>query len=194
MPTNDLRDFNPAGFEQPPPTGGELPSWTQQVTLEDVRRIYVKHGYERFESLFARCDEAGGMQPSFVVAPFFIGCAWFFYRKMYLEGLIIMGVSFLLMVMGGALMEGSPETGGMVVLGVNLILLLGMMIYGKALYWRAVDRKIAKAMQAFPDNPQKAMAWLDNVGGTNIWLVLAFFAVVFFLIFSATAGMVALEQ
>lgn len=208
MSTNDFRKFNPDGYEQPsasggpsdeagpqgPPFGEELPGWTREVTLEDVRRIYVKQGYERFEPLFANCDANGGMQPSLVVAPFFISYAWFFYRKMYLEGLILMGLSFILMFVGGAMMKASPQTGGMVVLGINLVFLLGMMVYGKAIYWKAVDRKIARAMQAFPDNPQKALAWLDNVGGTNIWIVLAFFGLVFFIAFSLAAGMTAMEQ
>ena len=199
MPTNDFRNFNPDGSEQPsapggPPPGDELPGWTREVTLEDVRRIYVKHGYERFAATFAGCDTAGGLVPSFVFAPFFISYAWFFYRKMYLEGLILMGASFLLMFIGGGVVQASPESGGAIVLGVNLVFLLGMMVYGKALYWRAVDRKIARAMQAFPDNPQKAMAWLDSVGGTNIWIVLAFFGLVFFIAFSLAASLPGLEQ
>ena len=208
MLTNDSGQFNPGGYGQPsasggpsgeagpqgPPPGAELPGWTQEITLEDVRRIYIKHGYERFEGTFASCDAAGGMQPSLVVAPFFISYAWFFYRKMYVEGLILMGLSFILMFIGGAMIQASPETGGMIVLGINLVFLLGMMVYGKALYWKAVDRKIARAMQAFPDNPQRAMAWLDNVGGTNIWIVLAFFGLVFFIAFSLAAGMTGMEQ
>jgi len=196
MPTNDFQ-FNPGGPEQPSALGGpqtELPGWTKEVTLEDVRRIYVKHGYERFAAAFAGCDAAGGMAPSFVFAPFFISYAWFFYRKMYREGLILMGVSFLLVFIGGRLIQASPESGGTIVVGINLVFLLGMMVYGKALYWKAVDRKIARAMQAFPDNPQRAMAWLNNVGGTNIWIVLAFFGLVFFIAFSLAAGMTAMEQ
>ena len=207
MPTNDSQ-FNFDGYEQPPapggpsgsagpqaaPPGDELPGWTKEVTLEDVRRIYVKHGYERFEGTFARCDAAGGMQPSLVVAPFFIGFAWFLYRKMYLESLVFIGLSFVLVFMGGTMMQASPETGYKIFMGLQLVCLLGMMIYGKALYWKAVDRKIARAMRAFPNDPQKAMAWLDNVGGTNIWIVLAFFGLIFFLAFSVAASLTAIQQ
>ena len=204
MPTNDSFKYNSDGREQPPASSGpsgetgppadELPGWTSEITLDDVRRIYVKQRYESFEPVFASCDAAGGMQPSLVVGPLFIGFAWFFYRKMYMEGLILMGLGFVLMLMGGAVLQASPETGRKIVIGLNLVCLLGMMVYGKALYWKAVDRKIARAMRAFPDDPQKALAWLDRVGGTNLWIVLIFFALVFFMFSSLTADLAMMQQ
>lgn len=198
MPTDDSGQYRPDAPGQPEAPGdsqgGDLPGWTNKITLEDVRRIYVKRGYHRFEAVFANCDAGGGIQPSLAVAPFFISYAWFFYRKMYLEGLMLMGFSFILMFAGGVAVKVSPQTGGMVALGINMVFILGMMVYGKGLYWKAVDRKIDRAMRTFPDNPQQALTWLDKAGGTNIWIVLIFFALVFFIAFQLAADMAALEQ
>lgn len=153
--------------------GAALPGWTREVTLDEVRSIYVKNGYHRFQSLFARCDAAGGMVPSLVVAPFFISYFWFFYRKMYLEGFIFLGLNLLVFI-GGSMFLGPEAEGINTLLGVLLVITIGMMVYGKALYWKAVDRKIAKSMRLYPDHPKEAMAWLNGIGGVNIWVLFIF--------------------
>ncbi|MDR2946207.1 MAG: DUF2628 domain-containing protein [Candidatus Adiutrix sp.] len=182
MTTVDFRNYQPNSAQPEPPKKDELPEWTKKLSPEDVRRLYVRGGYERFEGLFAACDAAGGMRPSFTIAPMFISYLWFFYRKMYREGAIFMALSFVLMLVGWKAIAYSPETGGRLAMGLNLIFVLGMMVYGKALYWKSVDRKIDWALRTFSSSPEKALGWLERAGGTNPGLVAFLMGMMLFLV------------
>jgi len=145
--------------------------WTSQITLDEVRQIYVKTNYERFGPVFDECDAFGKMRASLALAPFFFGYLWFFYRKMYLEGFLVLMAGFIVMGVIQTLAVQAPEMAPLAGLGLNLAVSLILAVYAKALYWKAVDRQIEKAMRLYPQDPARAISWLDNVGGVNVWIV-----------------------
>ncbi len=179
----------------PEPAGGRRPEtgvpedWVSQITLEDARRIYVKRGYERFAGAFARCDEAGGLQISLAVAPFFFGWVWFLYRKMYIEGVAILVGNFVLSFVVG--LFSSTDRAYFL---ISMIVGLTLAMFGKGLYWKAVDRQIARAMALFPQNPRQALVWLEARGGVNLWIVLVVLVLFSLFVFMTVAEQVRLGQ
>lgn len=142
-----------------------------ESTLDDARSAYVGIHYERFEDLFARCDASNGVRLSFGLAPFLFGSLWFLYRKMYLEGFLLLLVSLPLSAYTTISRLVGPEafSSPVTTLQFSLTVLAGL--FGKALYWKATDRRIKKAMGLFPREPQRALAWLYSRGGVNIPIV-----------------------
>lgn len=193
MSENDLREYSPEqSTEAPqaaPPKSALQPSYEEAqkavsglaLSLAQVREIYVGKGYPKFEKAFAKCDERGGSAHSFSIAPFFFSFFWFFYRKMYAEGAIVAAIAFGV----GYLAETFLKSGSR---GVAGGIGIAVAMNAKSLYWRAVDKKIARAMQMFPDSPESAIGWLRAKGGVNYWAVAAgalFFGLVLLGIFYA---------
>ncbi len=175
--TDDHSDFD-SGRENPAPTApGDpalipiSPDWDREITLDEARRLYVRKHYHRFAEVFGRCDAAGKMQISLAVAPFFFGSLWFFYRKMYVEGFSLMCAGFLLSAVTNAVNTGSPEMAFALTAVGQLGLAAFMVLYGKALYWKAVDRQIEWVMRLHPRDPERALARLQATGGVNVWIV-----------------------
>ncbi|MDR0881367.1 MAG: DUF2628 domain-containing protein [Candidatus Adiutrix sp.] len=159
--TTDLRSYQffPAPAEPAPaePVFG--------ATLAEARQLYIRTGYQRFEAVFARCDAAGRMKPGLSIFNFIFGLGppWLFYRKMYREGLIFTGLMFALSLAAQHL----PALRGGLAL-VRLILSLGLVLYGPALYWKSVDRQMEMSMSRYPREPDRALAWLKATGGVNL--------------------------
>lgn len=183
MSTNDLREYSNTPEEQPTvesPAPEAPRSSGPEMSLADVRKVYVGPGYQRYEAAFAKCDAAGKPEHSFSIAPFFFSCFWFFYRKMYFEGLIILAVTVGVSLLADAFLGASRHA---VMAGVGV----AVAINAKGIYWRAVDKKIAQAMKMYPSEPQKAVAWLAAKGGVNYW-ALAAGVIVFGLFFFYSLG------
>ena len=176
-PDNPDCEAEPAAQPLAPETVPVPDEWTSQVTLDEVRRIYVKPNYHRFSEVFAECDAYGGMRPSLAVAPFFFGYLWFFYRKMYLEGFLVLMAGGLVLGVVQALAVNSPQAASIAAFGLNLSVSIILTIYAKAIYWKAVDRQIEKAMRLYPQDPARALSWLDNIGGVNFWIVVIALAI-----------------
>ncbi|UQZ89785.1 hypothetical protein C4J81_11425 [Deltaproteobacteria bacterium Smac51] len=174
MSINDPNEYNaasgPVNLNKPESAGeprveaaGEAPAaggLGREVTFDEARQIYVQRNYHRFEAAFAKFDEAGKAGMTFSVIPFFIPFLWLFYRKMYLEGVVYFAVS----VGVGLFLESSATSVGIV---INMM----VAAHAKALYWQAVNRKIKQAMELYPQNPEKAVAWLQAKGGVNFWVI-----------------------
>lgn len=178
--TEDFRDYrppqapdSPKQAENPPKKEGIPENWASEVSFDEARRIYVKTNYDRYHEAFEKCDAHGGIQPSFSVAAFFFGWLWFFYRKMYREGLLILGFILILNFIG--LSQN-------VLAVVSMAISTSLGIFGKGLYWMAVNRKIARAMELSPTNPRWALDWLSDTGGVNIWAVIGGIILTFLLI------------
>lgn len=155
-----------------------------ETTLDDARRTYVKIHYERFAGLFARCDAVGGMRLSFGLAPFLFGGLWFLYRKIYLEGLLLLAVSLSLSAYEVYFMTNEAHSPPLLTLfQFSLAVLAGL--YGGSIYWKATDRQIEKAMRHYPGQPDQALAWLDSTGGVNLPMVVL--ALIFKLVFCGAA-------
>lgn len=153
-----------------------------ESTLDDARRTYVKIHYERFAGLFDRCDAVGGMRLSFGLAPFLFGGLWFLYRKMYLEGFLLLAASLSLSAYVNIFYLTGPEAPPFLATLIQFSLAVLVGLCGKAFYWKATDRRIEKAMRLYPRGPQNALAWLDDTGGVNVPIVvlMGLFTVVFY--------------
>ena len=130
-------------------------------TLAEARAACVGRGYVLFEDSFDLFDAAGGFRPTFVWPPLLFGVFWFVYRRMYAEAAAIflgqLGLMFILEAMGPD--AQSP------VMPLGLGLSLALALTGRWFYWRAVDRRIEKAMSLYPRNPAGALRWLKMRGG-----------------------------
>lgn len=153
-----------------------------ETTLDDARRAYVKVHYERFAGYFDRCDAVGGMRLSFGLAPFLFGELWFLYRKMYLEGLLLLAASLLISGYMKTYYLAGPDAIPHLDPLIQLAAAILLSVLGKGLYWKATDRRIENAMRHYPRAPHQALAWLDSVGGVNVPIVIVVLAlkIIFF--------------
>ncbi|MDL2226768.1 DUF2628 domain-containing protein [Deltaproteobacteria bacterium OttesenSCG-928-M10] len=158
----------------------------RQLSLSEVRELYVGGKYYRFARDFELFDEQGGLRPTFSVPAFFLGAIWFVYRKMYIEALAVCLAAVGMQWLAG-LFNISEGLASMTSLGVAVFLAL----IAKNLYWKAVDRKIAQAMNLYPNDPPKAVAWLQGQGGTNLIGALVFAFVLFAIVYYSVAAFVA---
>lgn len=175
-------DVTPAG----PWQVEEGPRGPRQLSLKEVRELYVGDNYYRFATDFELFDEVGGLRPTFSIPAFFLGAIWFVYRKMYIEALIVCLAAFSLQWLAG-LFNISEGLASMSSFGVAIFLAL----VAKSLYWKAVDRKVAQAMNLYPADPPKAVAWLQGKGGTNLIGALVFAAVLLAIVYYSVASFVA---
>lgn len=168
---------------EPEERGSAAGAWRsddgRQLSLAEVRALYVGDKYHRFAEAFDSFDRAGKLQASFSWPAFFLGLVWFVYRKMYLEALVI----FVAALLGQLLLSGLTQGSGLISLGAAL--LLGLL--AKGLYWKAVDRRIFQAMNLYPQEPAEAIAWLARRGGVNLAgaLILALFICALFFVSAA---------
>lgn len=143
--------------------------WDSYKSFDDVRRIYVKTKYHRYQSAFDSCDAQGGIQMSFSFGALIFGWLWFFYRKMYKEGLLILGAGILLNIIFHIWgLEKNFAIAG----GISLLFYIATGIYGKGLYWMAANSQIARAMDLSPSNPRGALHWLSENGGVHTWMLI----------------------
>lgn len=167
--------------EESPGQDENLQYWGPDKSLDHIRRIYVKTNYKYFQKIFEKRDAQGALQiGGFSNGAFFLNFFWFFHRKMYLEGLLIMGGVLLLFGIGVSL-ELSDNTLRAMSAGIAG----GLASLGKYLYWLAVNRQIARARVLFPTDPNRALEWLDETGGVNYWALVA--GVIFFILVFYTA-------
>jgi|GEM_PF-3799366 Protein of unknown function (DUF2628). len=176
--TSELRGYQPPPLDDEPAYGpnenfppAESDGAGGETTLDDARRAYVKMHYERFAAVFARCDAVGGMRLSFGLAPFLFGELWFLYRKMYLEGFLLLAASLAISAYMNTIYLAGPDPFPHLDAFIQLAGAIILALLGKALYWKATDRQLEKAMRHFPGQPYKALAWLDSTGGVNVPIV-----------------------
>jgi hypothetical protein len=195
MATKDLRAYTPESAQKLAEETAESASWVNPqatlpapeaglgLSLAEARKLYVQRGYERFEKTFARFDAIGKSRLTFAFAPFFFSGGWFLYRKMYLEFFIFLGLLVGTSVFCSFFFAQAAITKVCVT-----CLKLAVGWSAKGLYWKAVDRKIARAMRLFPDSPQKARVWLHKEGGVNLAVVLLLVALGLFIVALAAYG------
>ena len=133
------------------------------ATLAEARAAFVGRRYPLFEESFSLFDAAGGFRPTFIWPPLLFGLFWFVYRRMYLEAFLAFMAGLLLVYLRAALGEGGEGLALFMSFGFSLALALT----GRWLYWRAVDRRLEQAMRLFPNEPDRALAWLKWKGGVD---------------------------
>lgn len=137
---------------------------SRRITKNEVYRIYVKSNYEWYEKAFTKFDSDRKFHYSFSFAAFFFGHFWFFYRKMYVEGFILIAVQ----IIAGILIEYTYDSSRGVGAGFQLV----VATWAKFLYWEAVNRKIVRARTLSPQGTRQALSWLEAKGGVNYWIIL----------------------
>ncbi|MDR3038231.1 MAG: DUF2628 domain-containing protein [Candidatus Adiutrix sp.] len=129
-------------------------------TLAEARAACVGERYPLFEESFELFDAAGGFRPTFTWPPLLFGLLWFIYRRMYVEGAVIFAAGLI----NAALWAGVQ---GSIMPAFSLVMALVMALTGRWLYWRAVDRRIERAMLLYPREPDRALGRLKRRGGPD---------------------------
>ena len=145
------------------------------TTLIEARAACVGRRFPLFEESFNLFDAAGGFRPTFIWPPLVFGLFWFLYRRMYVEAVVIFLAGLVLVHLGG---ESS-------VMLLSFGFSLGLALGGRWLYWRAVDRRLEKAMRLFPQEPNRALDWLKWKGGVDPWSPIITFLVLIAIIIGA---------
>ncbi|MDR2946208.1 MAG: DUF2628 domain-containing protein [Candidatus Adiutrix sp.] len=150
---------------QPPSPDGEPPLRPWQVGLveydqEQLRKAYVGEKYEEFfADLFDRIEDEERFQPVFIWPPLVFGCFWFFYRRMYREGILFFLVSY-----GIRRALSLPPLGDWLVwLLINAAMAMG----GAWLYFQKTERQTEKALFEFGNDPPLVTSWLIRHGGVD---------------------------
>lgn len=115
-------------------------------------------------------EYTSGDKYSFNVAAFFFGFMWFFYRKLWIEGLLI-----ILFVFGSGLIEGvvydlfkiSQNTQNIIFYVSSLVFGLLWGFLGNYLYMRKADKAINNVLVATDDEEQR-MHLLSRKGGISL--------------------------
>jgi hypothetical protein len=134
------------------------------TTLAEARAAVVGRRYPLFEESFRLFDEAGGFRFTFIWPPLLFGLFWFVYRRMYLEAVLASLAGMVLMFLGEAALSGDGESP---VMFMSFSFSLVLALTGRWLYWKAVDRRLERAMRRFPQEPDRALAWLKVKGGVD---------------------------
>lgn len=129
------------------------------VQRSDLYQAFV--GEERADyylKQFAAFDEQGcGFYPSWNWAAFFFGPLWLQYRKLHGPFWALLLVTLFIIPIGQSF-----------ILGVTFLVvcLIGLGVYGNALYYRRVTKIIAKAQKRMPD-PPRLFSYLGSRGGID---------------------------
>ena len=137
------------------------------TTLAEARAAVVGSRYLLFEESFSLFD-AGGFRPTFTWPALIFTSFWFVYRRMYLEAALIFLVRLILerMFIASVLATRSLANTDLFLL-IGFSFHLALAVTGRWLYWKAVDRRLELAMLRFPNDQDRALAWLKSKGGVD---------------------------
>ena len=121
----------------------------------NILSLFIQKNQDFYEKKFKKMEETG-KSISWNWAAFFMGIYWMIYRKMYFKA-----AAFLLL---NIIATNTPHIG----IYLNTAVLVGIGIFGNALYLDHVEEKIEKAKIIFPHNKEEVLA---KRGGTNLPLV-----------------------
>ncbi len=124
-------------------------------TETDLVEVFVQRNKNYYKNKFEKMKKSG-KSISWNWAAFFMGIYWMIYRKMYFKA-----AAFLLL---NIIATNTPHIG----VYLNTAVLVGIGIFGNALYLDHVEEKIEKAKIIFPHNKEEVLA---KRGGTNLPLV-----------------------
>lgn len=129
--------------------------------------LFIQRNQKFYEEKFKKMNDTG-KSASWNWAAFFLGVYWMVYRKMYFKA-----VAFFILSL---VASSTPYIGGI----LNFAVLVGIGIYGNALYMDHVDGNIEKVDVLFSDDKEVI---IKKIGGTNLPLALGLYIVVIFCIF-----------
>ena len=124
-------------------------------TETDLVEVFVQRNKNYYKNKFEKMKKSG-KSISWNWAAFFMGIYWMIYRKMYFKA-----AAFLLL---NIIATNTPH----IEIYLNTAVLVGIGIFGNALYLDHVEEKIEKAKIIFPHNKEEVLA---KRGGTNLPLV-----------------------
>lgn len=137
-----------------------------KLTRRMVENIYVGDRYHEFEDYFNQFQQNNGRNHfNWCWPAFFLTIFWLFYRKMYIEGLWVLGIIVVLCIIE-SIFDFTFRSAG-------TCISVYMAVFGRWLYWRSMNRSINKARLMFRGQRRQALAWLRTQGGINIWAAVA---------------------
>ncbi|ELR72028.1 hypothetical protein C900_02023 [Fulvivirga imtechensis AK7] len=158
----------------------------QEPSLPDDK--YLQAYFGRQSGYYIEKFEAytSGDKFSFNIAPFFIGFFWFFYRKLWLEGILI-----ILFILVSGMIEGviydlfavSEDTQTMIFYVSSFAFGVLWGFVGNYLYIRKADKNIKNVLMA-TDDEEERMYLLTKKGGVSLvpFIILLLLIIVFLLI------------
>lgn len=118
----------------------------------NILSLFIQKNQDFYEKKFKKMEETG-KSISWNWAAFFMGIYWMIYRKMYFKA----GAFFILSLVASS----TPYIGWI----LNLAVLVGIAVYGNALYLDHVSGNLKKAKIFFPDTQD---LFAEEKGGTNL--------------------------
>lgn len=162
----------------------------QDDTAQNEAFYEASLGYKKLDFYlpkFFRFD-ANGIGASWNWAAFFLNWYWLLYRKMWAVSFAYLGVTVLFGIAQATAGESLSAVGALILL--NVIVLWGLFpAYANALYYRHVNKKIAKVKKTVTDKDRQ-LRILQAEGGTSsivLVLIVIFLLTVFTGILAAIA-------
>ena len=118
----------------------------------NILSLFIQKNQDFYEKKFKKMEETG-KSISWNWAAFFMGIYWMIYRKMYFKA----GAFFILSLVASS----TPYIGWI----LNIAVLVGIAVYGNALYLDHVSGNLKKAKVFFPDTQD---LFAEEKGGTNL--------------------------
>ena len=118
----------------------------------NILSLFIQKNQDFYEKKFKKMEETG-KSISWNWAAFFMGIYWMIYRKMYFKA----GAFFILSLVASS----TPYIGWI----LNIADLVGIAVYGNALYLDHVSGNLKKAKIFFPDTQD---LFAEEKGGTNL--------------------------
>jgi len=127
--------------------------------------------------------EAGGSQLSWNWPAFFATSPWFFYRKMWVPGILNLFYPFALFIVASiasAFLIDSIKAYPLPFAALFLVLLAApwfiLPMFANAIYWRHVRGLVERLPPVLEQGPDKRVAYLTRIGGTGAGALVAVLA------------------
>jgi hypothetical protein len=140
-----------------------------QQMRQAAENAYVGDRYHAFEDYFETFKGTGRKTFNYSWPAFFMGPFWYFYRKMYRKGWLLLGILVAWSVIWGIFDINSSLPG--------LFISTYCAVTGRWDYWNHTNCRIDDAYQAFRGQEYQAMEWLEDEGGVNNWALGACIAI-----------------
>lgn len=143
------------------------------IEEKDYYEAYLGNNVEYYAVRFDKID--AGQTIVFNIYAFFFGFFWLTYKKLYIEGLIIL-------VIITAIQYFLPENGG-VDRFINILFAIGMGCFGNYLYYKKTIRVVEKTREKYKNNEQISQTDILNIlhkKGKTDWIIfiIAFIALI----------------
>lgn len=139
-----------------------------------------RQGY--YLAYFARADARGYAPISWHWPVLAFGVLWFFYRKLYLWGLAVLGAPYLASAIGAGSERVFTGSGNIIAFGLLIgLFAVWLPLEANAIYYRYARAAVAKVRLAYPAKLEAQVAMLTVQGGVHMQLPMILFGLLLLL-------------